>query len=89
MLLASWNVYTIRKRFRSLNAKNLGFVGQRAGKLLAVKVKVLKKKSAALAIPAEVSHSARVWERPGSNHYQSLTAGNFEALCPVKVTSLS
>ena len=43
MLLASWNVYTTEKGFRSLNAKNLGFVGQRAAKLLAVKVRVLKK----------------------------------------------
>ena len=36
----------------------MGFVGQRAAKLLAVKVRVLKKKSAALVIPAEVSASA-------------------------------
>ena len=34
--------------------KNLGSVGQWAAKLLAVKVRVLKKKSATLAIPAEV-----------------------------------
>ena len=33
-------------------------VGQRASKLLVVKVGVLKKKSAALAIPAELSASA-------------------------------
>ena len=38
--------------FRSFNAENLGSVGQRAAKLLAVKVGVLKKKSAASAIPA-------------------------------------
>ena len=46
------------KKFRCLNAKNLGSVGQRATKLLAVKVGVLKKKSATLPIPAEVSASA-------------------------------
>ena len=38
-----------KKGFRSFNAENLGSVGQRAAKLLAVKVGVLKKKSAALA----------------------------------------
>ena len=46
------------KRFRSFNAKNLGYVGQRAAKLLAVKVEVLKKKSATSAIPAKVCASA-------------------------------
>ena len=45
------------KRFRSFNAENLGFVDQWAAKLLAAKVGVLKKKSAALAIPAEVCAS--------------------------------
>ena len=39
---------------RSFDAKNFGSVGQRAAKLLAVKVGVLKKKSAALAIPPKV-----------------------------------
>ena len=43
--------------FRSFNAENFGSVGQRATKLLAVKFGVLKKKSAALAIPAEVCAS--------------------------------
>ena len=33
--------------------KNFGSIGQRAAKLLAVKVGVLKKKSAASAIPAK------------------------------------
>ena len=46
------------KGFRSLNDENLGSVGQRAAKLLDVKVRFLKKKSAALAIPAEVCASA-------------------------------
>ena len=40
--------------FRSFIAKSFGSVGQRAAKLLAVKVGLLKKKSAASAIPAEV-----------------------------------
>ena len=38
------------KRFRCLNAENLGSVGQRAAKLLVVKVRVLEKKPAALAL---------------------------------------
>ena len=42
------------KRFRSFNAENLGSVDQRAAKLLAIKVGVLKKKSAASAIPPEL-----------------------------------
>ena len=61
MLLASWNFYTVWKGFRSLNAKNLGSVGQRAAKLLAVKVRVLKKKSAALALPAESKIVLLIW----------------------------
>ena len=50
--------YTIIKGFRSFNAKNLGSVSQRVSKLLADKVGVLKKKSAALAIPPELCASA-------------------------------
>ena len=42
------------KGFRSFNTENLGSVSQRASKLLAVKVGVLKKKSAASAIPPEL-----------------------------------
>ena len=52
MLQASLSFDTILKGFRTFIAKNLGFVGQRAAKLLAVKVGDLKKKS------AEVSSSA-------------------------------
>ena len=44
--------------FRFFNAENFGSVGQRAAKLQAVKVGVLKKKSAALAIPPKVHASA-------------------------------
>ena len=46
------------------HTSNIRSVGQRASKLLAVKVGVLKKKSAALAFTAEVSASAF---GPGSN----------------------
>ena len=52
------------KGFRSFNARNFRSVDQRAAKLLAVKVGVLKKKSAASAISAEVCASAF---GPGSN----------------------
>ena len=46
------------KGFGSFHTGNMGTVGQRASKLLAVKVGVLKKKSAALAIPAKLCASA-------------------------------
>ena len=46
------------KRFRSYIAVNMKSVGQRALKLLAAKVGVLKKNSAALAIPAKLCASA-------------------------------
>jgi hypothetical protein len=42
------------KRFRTLNAANLDSADQRALKLVAVKVGGLKKKSATLAIPADL-----------------------------------
>ena len=54
MLLASLNSVQCKKKSRSFNAKNFGFVDQRAAKLLAAKVGVLKKKSAASAIPPEL-----------------------------------
>ena len=38
ILLASWTFYTIEKRFRSFNAKNLGSVCQRAAKWPAFKL---------------------------------------------------
>ena len=41
--------------FRSFNVNNLGSVDQRAAKFLAVKVGVLKRKSATSAIPPELS----------------------------------
>ena len=82
MLLVSWNFDTILKGFWSFNAENLGYAGQRAAKLLAVKVGVLKKKSATSAIPAEVwaSQSAKVRGRPRSNYSQSLTATIFNPI---------
>ena len=69
------------KRFRSINAKNLGSAGQRAAKLPAVKVGGLKKKSASRPRP-HPNQAARVRFRTQSNHSQSLMAGNFAALWP-------
>ena len=46
------------KRFRSLNSVNIGSVGKRASKLLAVKFRVLKKKSATSAILVKLCDSA-------------------------------
>ena len=65
--------------FRTFNAVNIGSVGQRAAKLRSVKVGSLKKKSAIRPWPHS-NRSARIRERPGSNHSQSLMAGNFAAL---------
>ena len=47
------------RRFRCFNVGNLESVGQTAAKSLAVKVGGLKKKSAALAIKAEVRGSVQ------------------------------
>ena len=63
---------------RYANAKNLGSVGQRAAKLLAVKVGGLRK--VCQPAPAPVSQCARVRTPAPSNHSQSLMAGNFAAL---------
>ena len=38
LLLASWTFYSFLKGFRSFNAENLGSVGQRAAKWLAIKL---------------------------------------------------
>ena len=55
------------KRFRSFNAKNLGSVGQRAAKLLAVKVGGLKK-----GLPAGPGPTMQIIaEKRGLNYYTS------------------
>ena len=54
----------------------MGFVGQRAAKLLAVNLGGLKKKSANRPLPHWVRTRAK------SNYSQSLMAGNFAALQP-------
>ena len=46
-----------RKGFRNFHAGNIGSVSQRTSKLLVVKVGVLKRKSAASAIPPELCAS--------------------------------
>ena len=65
------------KRFKSFQTGNIGSVGQRAAKLLAVKFGGLEKKSATSAITAEFCASAYGL---GSKHSQSLMDGNFAAL---------
>ena len=80
MLRSSWNFDTVFKKIRSFDAENLGSVGQRAAKLLAVKVGGLKK--VCQPAPAPVSQCARVRTPAPSNHSQSLMAGNFAALWP-------
>ena len=59
MLLATWFLVCFFKKFRPFNAENLGSVGQRAAKLLAVKVGVLKKKSAMRPRP-HLNQSAKI-----------------------------
>ena len=81
MLLASWFLVCFFKRFRCLNAENLGSVGQRAAKLLAVKVGGLKKKSAGRPRPQSASLLG-FDSRSRSNHSESLMAGNFAAHWP-------
>ena len=58
MLSAPGNSIYCKKKSRSFNAQNFKSVGQRAAKLLAVKVGALKKKSAASAIPPKMCASA-------------------------------
>ena len=77
MLLVSLNFDIIKKRFRTLIPKNLGSVDQRVLKLLAIKVGVLKKKSAALAIPPELCASVI---GPGSSSSGVESFSNFEGL---------
>ena len=81
MLLATWFLMCFFKRFRSFNAKNLGSAGQRAAKLLAVKVGGLKKKSASRPRPQSASLLG-FDSRSRSNHSESLMAGNFAAHWP-------
>ena len=50
-------------------------------KLPVVKVGGLTKKSAARPRP-NLNQSARIQDRPGSNHFQSLMAGNFAGHSP-------
>ena len=79
IMLASWTFGTVLKGFRFFNTENLGSVGQRAAKLLAVKVGGLKKKSAGRPRPQSASLPG-FDSQSRSNHSQSFMAGNFEAL---------
>ena len=79
MLPASWFFVYLFKKFRSFIAENLESVGQRASKLLAVKVGGLKKKSASRPRPLSASLPG-LESRSRVNHSQSLMAGIFAAL---------
>ena len=80
MLAASWFFVYLFEMFRSFFAENLESVGQRASKLLAVKVGGLKKKSA-LRPKCVQARLARPRLCLGSNHSQTLSNSNFAALC--------
>ena len=62
-------------KIRSFDAENLGSVDLRAAKLLAVKVRDLK-----ISLPPDPGHTQTSRIYAGSNHSQSLMAGNFAAL---------
>ena len=70
------------KRIRSFYARQMGSVGQRASKLLAVKVGDFKKKSAFQPFqPKSVQvHLAWIRDCPGLNHFRNWMASNFAAL---------
>ena len=70
------------KGFRFFHPGIVGFVGQRASKLLAVKDGALKNKSATLAIIADMSASmsGQGSSLPGFESFSNLTDRNFVAL---------
>ena len=70
-------ILTLLNGTRSLFAENMNSVGQLAAKLLAVKVRVFKKKSATLAIPAKVCASVI---SPGSRPPQVKSFPKFDGL---------
>ena len=79
ILLVSWNFYTIFKGFRSLNAKNLGSVGQRAAKLLAIKLWEWFDHGQ-IRIWADCFECGRGWKADFFLRPPTLIANNFAAL---------
>ena len=81
IMLASWTFDTILKRLRSFITENFGFVGQRAAKLLAIKLwEWLDRDRNRTRADCFEWGSGRLGDfslRP-----PALTAGNFEALWP-------
>ena len=81
MLLASWFLMCFLKRFRSLNTKNLGSVGQRAANLPAIKVWEWfdpgPPRTRADWFECGRGRMADFFVRP-----PTLTTGNFEAIWP-------
>ena len=88
MQLASWFFVYFFKSYRSFNTVSIKSVGQRTLKLLAVKSRGLKKKSATCFRP-HLNQLTRIWVCPGSNHSQSLMACNFAALWPTDLIILA
>ena len=82
-----WYFVYFFKRFRSFNTVDMSSVGQRASKLPDFKVGGLKKKSATRP-QHHLNQSAQVRLWPGSNHSQSLMAGNFVAFWPIHLKFL-
>ena len=88
MLLISWTFDTFSKWERSFNAKNLKSEGQRAAKLLAIKLWEWFDPG-----PTRTRADWFEWGRGQAANFflrpSTLTAGNFEALSPKDPKSLS
>ena len=81
VLLASWTFYSFLKEFRSFNAENFGFVGQRAAKWPAIKLWEWFDPGTT-RIRADWFESGRGRSADFFLWRPTLTAGNFEALWP-------
>ena len=79
MLLASWNFYIVLKGFRSFNAENLKYVGQRAAKLPAIKLWEWFDRGQSW-IRADWFERGRGWMADSFLRPPTLTASNFKAL---------
>ena len=88
ILLAFWTFDTVLKRFRSFNIENLGFVGQRAAKLPAIKLWKWFNPAQSW-IRADWFEWGRGWAADFFLRPPTLTASNFEALWSIDLKFLA
>ena len=81
MLPASWTLNTVEKGFRFFNAENLGSVGERAAKLLAIKLREWFD-FARGSNPGRLADWGRGQMADFFSRPPTLTASNFAALWP-------